>query len=200
MEKETDQRRRASAQTRKHTGLESCTTLRFRTFLCPRPGHDDCRASTPHPTQTNTQWMSLTIFSVRLHDDVTLDDQTLQARTLGREQRDKSQGRDPGRPEPLESFHIFAQSLDEHIQTRVTLDVGRLKELEDRVPLVVNQEVEWDDQTLRERVISSTIRSSQHRRSTWMNVAVFAVFMHNSIACKSSGRTGKTASPALRMR
>jgi len=38
------------------------------------------------------------------------------------------------------------------------------------------------------------------RESTWINVAVFAVFMRNSIACRSSGRTGKTASPALRMR
>ena len=38
------------------------------------------------------------------------------------------------------------------------------------------------------------------QESTWINVAVFAVFMRSNIACKSSGRTGKTASPALRMR
>jgi len=103
-----------------------------RSFLCPRPGHDD-------------------ILAISLDDDVTLDDQALQARTLGREQGNQSQGRDPGWPKSLECFHVLTESLDEHTQARITLDVGRLEKPKDCVPLIVNQEIERDDQTLDKR-------------------------------------------------
>ena len=68
-----------------------------------------------------------TILAVGLYNDVTLDNKALQTGTLGRKQGNQSQGRDPGRPEPLECLHVFAESLDEHVQTRITLDVGRLE-------------------------------------------------------------------------
>jgi len=92
----------------------------------------------------------LTVLAISLDDDVTLDDQALQVGALRREQGNQGQGRDSGWPKPLECFHVFAESLNEHIQTRFALDVRRLEKPKDRVPLVVDQEIERDDQTLQE--------------------------------------------------
>lgn len=89
-----------------------------------------------------------TIFAISFDDDITLDDQALQAGSLGREQRNQRQRRDPGWPEPLECFHVFAESLNKHAQPRISLKVRRFKKSKNCVPLVVNQEIEWDDQAL----------------------------------------------------
>ena len=89
-----------------------------------------------------------TIFAISFDDDITLDDQALQAGSLGREQRNQRQRRDPGWPEPLECFHVFAESLNKHTQPRISLKVRRFEKSKNCVPLVVNQEIEWDDQAL----------------------------------------------------
>lgn len=139
-----------------------------------------------------------TILGHGIHDYIAFDHQVLQTRSLGRVQLAQRKVAYPGRPVTLEGFCVLTPGVDENINTRTTLDISRLEEREYGVSLIVNKETEWNHKALYQNIGDSMSQLGRTTIHTCKKVAVFALVMRPTIACKSSGSTGRTDSPARR--
>lgn len=90
----------------------------------------------------------LTVLRLGLDNDVALDNQALQTRTLTRQQRAQRERADPRRPEALERLCILAPSSNEDLERGRAVDVKPFEQVEHSVALVVNEEREGDDEAL----------------------------------------------------
>lgn len=96
----------------------------------------------------------LTIPRLSLQDHIALHDGVADAWPVGHEELRQSERTDPGWPESLERFRVLAPCVQEDVQSRATIDVDGLDEVQDSVALVVDQESEGNDERLNEKKTS----------------------------------------------
>jgi hypothetical protein len=175
---------------------QNLCTLSYRTFFRSRPRHDDwCEIK---KKSRGCEKRKLTVSSLGFHNDVALYYKVLQAWPLRCIQLGQSQVAYSHRPEALEHFSIFAPRLDDNIQCGASFNSSLLEKREDSIELSVNQESERNDKTLIEKNDINGGNRNSYGTLTCINVAVLALVIRPTMACSSSGRTGRIASPDFR--